>query len=388
MSKYNLFKIKQIIIPLFVSLLFFIGSLFVLFDLPYFNKLRLDILFAGVLSYILSIISLILAMYANKIQITKLMSNLRSDYKKIINRSLFIVLIFALIYLYRSSKVLYLVLVEGVNREYLIFEYRAIDRFIYIANPIFFNLFPISVIFNYSKKIIILLLIGATSGVVFQLSRSSLLQMLLLSIILISLESFNSKKIILFGITTVVTVLVSIYITVELQGRASSFLGGANRMIYNLFRYRAWSFFLSERVINIMSFEKALFPFFGFLSERLLMINFDLLHPVTALGSNFIGGFYYFADGVGANVLYPWWAWFYGAFGLFGVFIQSIYVFFIGNIIFKFRLSLLSIYYIYIILFMAPIRHPILTNDNLYFILVLLCIDLIVKYGSRIKISI
>lgn len=387
MSKSNSFKIKQMVIPLFISLFFLTGTLYVLFDLPYFNQLSLDILFIGVLSYIFSVVSLLFAMKINRKQITQLMLNLKGDYKKIINKGLIIILVFALIYLYRSSSVLYLVLVESVNREYLVFEYGGIDRFIYIANPIFFSLFPVSVILNYSKKIIILLLIGAISAVIFQLSRSSLLQMLLFSIILISLEGFNTKKIILFGITTVVTVLAAIYITVEFQGRASNFLGGLNRMIYNLFRYRAWSFFLSERVISISSFEKVLYPFFGFFSERLLSINFDLSNPVSVLGSHFVGGFYNFADGVSANVLYPWWAWFYGAFGAFGVLIQSIYIFVLGNIIFKFRLSLLSIYYIYIILFMAPIRHPILTNDNLYFILIVLFIDLIVKYGSRIKVS-
>lgn len=228
--------------------------------------------------------------------------------------------------------------------------------------------------------------LGTLFAISTKLSKSPILFIILVLIVLYFFKGIKKEEIIkLFSIVVLLFSAV-VLITVFLQRRRSNIFNGFYYVLESYFRYNSISFYLADYAIEATNnFGKSLFPFFGYLSERILFIFFDIPSPIAVPGANFVSEFKEIGNGLSANVLYPWWAWFYGSFGLLGLFIKGIYVFSILTIFIKFKMPILFFYFTYLLMFSSLYRHPIINSDNLYGILGLVLLDITLKFLLRVK---
>ena len=254
-----------------------------------------------------------------------------------------------------------LIIFSGYNREGLLNSISAgyLDM---LLPTIFSCLLVISIIYKYSRKIKLLMFIGTVSTMLFYLSRSNLLFIITFPIAFLFIRPFNLNYHKILRLIPVVlgVVLFASYITI-LQGRDDDLFAVFYKIIETLFRYKAYSFYLAEYAINAANdFEKVLFPFFGFFSEKILSLVWYIETPIAVNGSEFVFEFHDLGSGYRANVLYPWWAWFYGSFGVAGLLLKSGYIYMILSVILKLRLPLTFMYLLFLVLFSISVKHPVI----------------------------
>ncbi|WP_282175218.1 hypothetical protein [Vibrio diabolicus] len=167
------------------------------------------------------------------------------------------------------------------------------------------------------------------------------------------------------------------------QGRGDSISSAMFLTTDALFKYRAFSYYLSEILIDKLSgdYEKVLFPIFGFFSERLLSIFSYLQNPISIPGSNFISNFHRLGSEnyLVANVIYPYWSWFVAVYGVTGLIIKSLFSFTLLYLFFRYGFYLLTLYWLNVLLFTQQIIHPFMNNDAVYAFLAILALDIYLK---------
>jgi len=359
-----------------ISIFLFIGSLiFLLINNDVF-KVSDHIITYSIIDYILSIFLVSILIFAYRWKIIKVFDYL-SFYGFKLERNfilLFIAFLYPVYLIYRNFT---LVLVNGFNREALILLPTNVIE--YILSSFFFILLPCSIIYNYEKKTRLIIIGGAFFFMAYQLSRSPIFFMGLCTIILYAFKGLKINKFKLLII--ICLLLVFLGVTTIYQGRAESVLDGVFNVFNALFRYRSYSFYLSKFALDVSGgVDKILFPFLGWISERFLTLFWKLEQPISTSGSDFV---YKFRD-IGnyrPNVLYPWWAFFYGKFGLIGLFFKMIYSFFIFRILIFFKLPLTLLYFFYILLFYQFVRHPFINAAGAYSFLSIVFLDIILKYN-------
>ncbi|WP_227994772.1 hypothetical protein, partial [Vibrio parahaemolyticus] len=92
----------------------------------------------------------------------------------------------------------------------------------------------------------------------------------------------------------------------------------------------------------------------------------------------FFNGNYYLA-----NVIYPWWSFFFQSFGIIGLFIKPVYLFFIFKVVTLFRLRVTLFFLIVYNIFLAQQTHMLLTINSYVLFFSLIVFDLIVNNGLR-----
>jgi hypothetical protein len=334
----------------------------------------------------MSIVALFFFFYRQKIVQTDLL--LKTDYLLFTKKYFYFFIPLVLYSLYGTYNNLSLVIYSGYNREGLLNTVSAGYLDMLLPN-LFSCLFIVSIIYKYPLRIRLLLFFGVLSSMLFYLSRTNLLFLIYFPIVFLFIfpNQLNNKKTFKFSVLTLLIVIIASYITI-LQGRGDNIYQVIFKIGETLFRYKSYSFYLAEYAIQISNgIEKSLFPFLGFLSEQIISFGYVVNNPISTSKSEFVFEFRDLGNGYRANVLYPWWSWFYGYYGVLGLVLKAVYIYAILNFTLKFKLSLTFMFLLYNILFVIVVKHPLINAGAFYGFVVLIIFDLLikVKYGKLFK---
>lgn len=194
-------------------------------------------------------------------------------------------------------------------------------------------------------------------------SRANIMFFAMVVYIVICLD-FHRKDIVRLAYLVLSVVCLAILIGVVFQKRlgGSVFLGPF-KPIEDLFLYQGYSLYLAQVSVEHSNLgSKYFFPFFGYFSEYFYRI-FGGNHAVD---SEFIMRFHVFNSDIrthSANVVYPWWSWFYGAYGLLGLILKPIFSFLVLWFSLRKRFFPVFILILYWVLFTGPVKHPLITLD-------------------------
>lgn len=379
---------KSLNLNFLISSILYLGSYLYLWNLSVYSSLDSKIIFWSHVDFILTILVLYLFFLLNKKRLFKAQSYFSFNLYKFLNkrRVTYLVLLSVIYIYYKAYTNFNFVLFSAFTREDLFDEVSSgyLDM---LLPSLFYTLFVIAFHFNYNTKLKVLFSI-AIPGILLQyLSRSPLMLIILLFLTVLTLKNSKllSRKNLRISILSILLVIGASYMTI-LQGRESTISDSLVRVFDSVFRYRAISFGLSEIVINLEStYDKFLFPFFGFFSEKLISLVYTIEQPIGVNGSDFVYKFHSIGVGYRGNVLYPWWSWFYGAFGFIGLLIKSLYIYIILKILLRLKLYVSILYFLYILLYVVSVRHPVLNASNFYSILSILFLDIFVKYKFVLK---
>ena len=371
------------------AMVLFILSLAPVFMLPFDSQIPLEYVFYAVIDQSVTVTAICIYIYCRRRQIRMMSIALESTYAASLRRNMFIFLIIVLIIVHAVYGRLESLL-GGITREMLLDEYY-VNRVLLVLMPMTVAAFAFSLIIRQGIFLRLILLVGFFSVVLVNLSRTEILLVVFFCttfVLVAGRLKFGLKK------SAVVLAFVAVVIgfaagMTVLQGRADSLGAGAVLGFESLFRYRSFSFFLAERAIEVSSsgVDKLLFPFFGFLVERPFWSLGWVNQPVSSGGSIFVSQFVRLgpSSAFNANVLYPWWAWYYGAFGWAGIFIKVVWVCLLLHGLLRFELYLTFLFFLSAMLFTAYIRHPFLNHNSVYFFIGLLLLDGLLR--SRIVLS-
>ncbi len=374
-------------IPFIISFIFYIGSLITVYILDFKKVIDLNITVLSTLDYLITIFVIVLFYLTHKNRFIKINNFYKYNLEDKVSKVLFILIGFVVYIYYKAIKNMMLVIYSGYNREGLLNEI-ASGYMDMLLPSLFSVLFVISVKYKFSKVLKVILGLGVVGIMLTYLSRSNLLNIILLffGLFFFSREYIKFNILYKIFITLIVIIFLASYITV-LQGREDNVYSAFSKIFTTLFRYKSYSFYLSEIAIDISSgAEKLPFPFFGFLSEKLLSYIVVIDNPISIYNSDFVSKFHFLGSSYRANVLYPWWSWFYGCFGFLGLIIKAIYVYFLLRVMLYFKLNLTLFFFLYVLLFSSVVRHPFLNAIGFYSILSLVLFDLYLKLKIRVTI--
>jgi len=384
--KINYYSLINTTFALFISIMIFIITIYYTYTLNFFVPIKSETIIIGSFDYIISLIVLLIIFNINSKKIN--LMKWRLNRYSIIYEKYFYIIIGLILYMsYKGLTSLFLVMNYGISREMLIGEYSMTGLDTAIIEPFILILFTLSFILDVNVKKKIFLFFGLVMSMLIATSRSELLFVIFF---LLTLSIFLIKKtyILKFILMTVLFMITAIYITASIQHRPIS--NGFDSLLAiweNFFRYKAYSYYLAERAIRVSdTLEKMLYPMFGYISEKPLAY----LHPTTAIDTKFVTEYMYLGITQSkapmlANVLYPWWSWFYGVFGIFGIFIKNIFLFLLLSYAIKYKYYLTFIYFIYIILFVSTVNHPLLTIEGVFMLFTVLLFDYVVLKNTKRK---
>ncbi|MCH5051762.1 hypothetical protein [Pectobacterium aquaticum] len=361
---------------LLLSALVFWGSFISTFYLDFNKTLPFDIIIASILDWLLTMLVVFIVLSINKNSITNFNSNMFTKVRVVFERYSYLIYALLFVTFFFVLQRIDLILL-GVTREELVFDEDS-NRFIMFLSSFF--VFTCGVALSYQFKLImkVMLIIGVLLVCTYNLSRSEIQTLLFVVIICQVFIGISLRKLLFFLLFSICIVSVVCLITIY-QGRADSMPTAFNDLYNSFFKYKAFSFYLSEFAINKIEgdFEQILYPFFGFFIERFLSAIEHVSNPISVQGSDFISTFRNLGltSAFDANVLYPWWSWFYGVYGIIGIFIKSIYCFFILYGLSKSRFYFLYLYALYVFLIANFYRHPLLNADSLYALVSFIILD-------------
>ena len=254
-------------------------------------------------------------------------------------------------------------IIQGVTRQAIYDQVDSMPFLLTMADK-YFLVASIFVLFtNAPGKVKIYTIFGFLLTTIVMTSRSNLMFFLLLYII-ISLIKFRVKDLKRLSVVAAFIVGLSVLFGIYVQNRLSSaiFLGPL-KPVEDLFLYQSYSLYLAMISSSFaQEHDKFVYPFLGYASEYF----YRLFGGVNFVGSDFVMNFHVFRSDIrthSANVLYPWWSWFYGVFGLSGILLKAIYVWSLlcfSLLIRSFPLFVLMLYWT---LFTGFTKHPLITLD-------------------------
>ncbi|EKO3632751.1 O-antigen polymerase [Vibrio paracholerae] len=368
----NLSKIGLIFISTFV----FFGAVFTTYILDFSHRLPNEILISSILDWFLTTAIIFFIFFNYKKTINEFDVFFSCQLRRITERLKWLIYLLsfvAFLYMYTRLDLI----VGGATREELNFDESA-SRFIMLFSPFFVFMSGISIVYKYNFKIKLALLLGVIFISIYNLSRSEIATLIFVVITAFSIKGIHFKVLLKLMLIVVFSIII-VAIMTFLQGRAGTITGSIHGVLNAFFKYKAFSLFLSEFSINEISgdVEQILYPHFGFVIERFLSLFESLSNPISVQNSTFISDFRRLGDSnqYDGNVLYPWWSWFYGVYGLFGVAIKAIQCLLVFYLLRSFKFHFSMFYFIFVMLFTAYFRHPLLNAASVYAILIFLILD-------------
>ncbi|GAL12372.1 hypothetical protein JCM19233_3364 [Vibrio astriarenae] len=160
--------------------------------------------------------------------------------------------------------------------------------------------------------------------------------------------------------------------------------------IETFFRYKLSSFQLAEYSLALKFDEtNILYPMVGFLYEKLVGIYYNLPNPLVSQGGSFFGDFKPVPLTGYANVLYPHWSWFVGAFGPLGLLIKGMFYLVFLAVVRRLKLNLTFVLLTMYIIFVQSWRHPFATTTDFYSFLGIIIFDTLIfiwyRYDFRVR---
>jgi hypothetical protein len=379
----DLNKWISVIFLISVMSIFFYGPLSITYVLDFTRDVSNVTLLAANLDFFLKVLLILFTFICLQPSLKKCNYFFQVTLQKILMKHIYILYFIVVVLLFLTYGKVSLIM-QGFSREELILEDSA-SRLMWILSPLVTIFTAFSFTYKYEKKISVTLFFCLCIVSIYSLSRSQFLAVSFFILIAYTIKGVSVKS--LFNLLVIgffVVILMSIMTL--LQGRAESFSDGVLALLTALFKYRSFSFYLSDYAIDKINgeYEQIMFPFFGVLIERFLSLFESLSSPIAVQSSSFVFDYVRLGPNIrfDANVLYPWWSWFYGVYGIVGIFVKFIFCFFILYLV-KGRLNFCFIYFIFVLCFSGGVRHPLLDNSNAYTILSLVFLDLIILFYCR-----
>lgn len=354
--------------------------------LPFSKKLPVDILAYSIFDTILSI--LLILLFIQKLEAPIMLQSLKSNIVNKLDRFWPFILILALISLYFAKSTI-LEISSGTTREDLAFD-NSTNYFMLFSSPLFKVLTPYCFFLGANYKLKASLIIGLLSCLLYNASMAELLYM---GFILLTLISISNKKINLFKV--VITVAIILLFSFIVAKYAQTVRYGGNISVYDffvsiiekVFKYRAFSFYLSDILINSNDYYyKTLYPFIGYPSEWIISIFYS---DITYFDSMFLTKYYHLGgDNFNpylANVIYPWWSFFVLSFGFIGIIIKFIWCYIILSILKKLKLYITLVYFITLILYIGQFTFPFISINAIATLLTLIILDVTFKFKLHVK---
>jgi hypothetical protein len=375
---------KSLFLLIFIPISIHILSIIQIYNKSFYKEIDFNILVYSTVDLLLSlfIITYLLKKFQYKFQKEIFSSN---GYIDILERNKFIISVLVIISAYLAYKSFNLIMM-GAYRHDLIGEYNTADLKYMILSGFFKIVLPFVLIFKSSLKLKVLSGLGLLFCLAITASRSELIYVLYMYLILFSISSkqIEIKQFLKLGLFLIIFISLAIFTTSVLQSRPISEGLSAFIDIYNsFFNYKAYSYYLSEYAMKAsVNFENSLFPFFGYTFEYL---SRSLFNSISAIDSKFVGQLHILGyDNVTgrpylANVLYPWWSWFVGSFGFLGLFIKAIYIFMISYFLLRYSFYFMFLYFSVFIYFGVSLAHPMLTLTHVMSLFIPLILDLIIR---------
>lgn len=379
-------NILPLFLPFSVSIAFFVGSLYMLEALPFFKPVSFDIMALASMDFFLTLLVCFLVFAGNRNRVKQMNCFFRTTLRSFLNKYFILFIAISGFLAYKAYTNLYLVIVVGLTRSGLM-ENVGLGYLDQLLPQLVNVLFIISVVYGYRKKVIIVLFLGALSAMLFYLSRTNLIFMILFSLTLISFkgEKLSVGKGLLLLLLLVSVVLFAAYITV-LQGRRESLGLGVLSVTETIFRYKAFSYYLAPIAIdNCSNVDRFLFPFLGWTYERVYNLFSEIPDPVGVASSTFIVDFHQIGPLYHANVAYPWWSWFYGSFGVIGLFLKAVYSYLISVGLLRLKLYVTFSFWFYTLVIVSNGRHPFLGSSHIYGFVILIILDVVVHNIKKIR---
>jgi hypothetical protein len=374
-------------IPVLVSVFVYVSTLIFLYSSSslFSRAIPIDYIIVSSFDYFFSILIVFYFLFFYKKRIEQLKLQFGLDYLNIINKKIIFLLPLMVYFLFKAYTSLNLIFYSNATREQLISEYSVTGLGTALFSPVFVILLSYAIVFKVDLLKTALLSLVVLCIMTISASRSEIITITFLMLCMTIFLNDNKHlfKLLLYVIGLV---FLAIGITSLLQGRR---VGSGINAIYDIFSkfflYRSFSFFLAEKAIDVCSFEKILYPFFGYASEKILTfiqvptnpINSKFVLEYSNLGSD------HYNNPMLANVLYPWFSWFYGVFGLAGIIIKNAFTFILFHLTLKYKYPMSFIYVFYVTLFVSTTLHPLLTNGGVFYILTVLLIDFLLKREVR-----
>lgn len=335
-----------------------------------------EIIFYAVFDVIISCVVVFLIFNFNsKIRLIALKNQL-AYYKVTIENYNWLVLLLSMYMSWLAFKSVNLIL-SGAVRQELLSEYQTMGIDFLLISSIFKLIFPIVIYLGCNKKLLLVVSIGFFGSMLVTASRNELTYA---GYMLLTLSVFSKDFKVYFKLLVILLVflLFAVFITVFGQDRpiADGFLALFSILDKHL-TYKAYAVHLAQYPIAESSFEKVFYPFFGYLSEWPLGNVFKLDYPVD---SDYVKNYHYLGvDSTTnlifmANVVYPWWSWFVGVFGVLGLIIKAVYLSLLLQFFLYFRWSISFVYLLCYVLYVAGSGTPMLTLSGV--ITIALCMSM------------
>lgn len=368
---------------------FFVVGQHLMMHLYGINKLiPSEVLFAGVADFFITFFVVGFLLLANKKRIRALMEKWSKSYQRK-NHCLiiyFLNVFFFLIIIYYSKGFISLIF-QGVTRQALFNEYGGYPFLLSVADKYFLVASVFIFFSSASKKLVFLTVLGFALSTVIMTSRSNLM-FFLMFVFIYNLLDFRPSRMVALTRFLLLFVLIALFFGVYVQNRsAQSVFLGPLKPVEDLFLYQSYSMYLAKVSSTFASeHNKLVYPFLGYFSDYW----YRFFGGTNLVGSDFVMRFHVFQSDVrqhSANVLYPWWSWFYGAYGYSGLIVKAIYVYFLLRISLIMRLLPVFLLLLYWSLFSGYTKMPFLTLDAFITLFFVLIIALIPRVKMRRKLS-
>jgi len=311
------------------------------------------------------------------------------NYQSFVEQAKLLIFSLCIYSLYLAYKSFSLIMLGAVRQE-LIGEYNTMGFGYLFVSSFFKILFPFALLFKSNIYSRVFIFVGFFSTMLITGSRSELTYA---GYLLLTLAAFSSDKRIFIKLffTMVAFLLFGLFITVFAQNRpVGDGVLGLISVFDKHFFYRAYSIHLSEISIAASnSFEKIFYPLFGYPAEWVMTKIWNIDTPI---GSEYISKYHslgldpLFGREYIANVVYPWWSWFVGAYGVIGLVIKAFYCYILLTSIKALKLPLTFIYISCYVLFIGQAGTLLMTLNSVIVFFFAVIIDLLGKH--KVKFSV
>ncbi|EGR3326782.1 hypothetical protein DXE02_10065 [Vibrio parahaemolyticus] len=365
---------------LILSFSFFIIGIYAYLNGGFYQKLELDVFIYSAIDIFFTCI--VVSLFVNK-RYARELSELSSFFEINKNKLFLIFVLLAIIPVFYSIHSINHFLSGGIKEELKFPAF--ISIYMMFFSTLTKVLFPISVALKSSKRYVMApLFFCLFLSLSFGGSTAELL-FVMFSFVVLSLmyKLLPINKIILLIVS-----LFSFAVLISALVQSSRYGGNLFAIPFKLFMklatYRSFSFYLADYVNQLESYYMILYPFLGYgagkfneiFSSSANLYNNEFVMVYRNIG--FFNGNYYLA-----NVIYPWWSFFFQSFGIIGLFIKPVYLFFIFKVVTLFRLRVTLFFLIVYNIFLAQQTHMLLTINSYVLFFSLIVFDLIVNNGLR-----
>lgn len=377
------------LIVLFVAVLFHFFSIYYSCNEGFFVPISDNILVYSTIDIFLSFFVTFLVL--NKYPYIKQKTSwiLSSQYVVVFEKNkitLIAVILFAAYLAYLSLQLILL----GHFRHELLREYGT-GGVGYMAISGFFKLLvPLVFYFGSTKSLKLISILGLLLSILITASRSELsyvINFLLIFLMFTNKKQIKEKIFKVFSFSLFL-IFFAILATTFIQNRSiSSGFNAFYDIFNNMVQYRTYGYYLADISLKAgEGVDKILFPFFGYISEYFIRFFWQTDLPID---SEFVGQLHYIGESylTGrpflANVLYPWWSWFVGYFGIIGLLVKALYVYFLLSFCLSRKLMFTLVLLLSYVLLGTSSAHPLLTLTHTFSFFIAVLIDFAVIYKSR-----